>query len=86
MLVPPLRLARLVSGETPHPSTGFAVGDRVELHPATDAWMQGDRFGTVARVKVYSSAYLSPSQTVYVRLDRSERLCGFNPADLTVVS
>lgn len=22
---------------------------RVELHPATDAWMQGDRFGTVER-------------------------------------
>ena len=22
-------------------------GQRVELHPATDAWMRGDRFGTV---------------------------------------
>jgi hypothetical protein len=23
------------------------LGDRVQLHPATDAWMRGDRFGTV---------------------------------------
>lgn len=25
----------------------FRVGDRVELHPATDLWMRGARFGTV---------------------------------------
>lgn len=28
----------------------FGIGDRVRLHPATDAWMQGDRYGRVARV------------------------------------
>lgn len=28
----------------------FFVGDRVELSPATDLWMRGARFGTVARV------------------------------------
>jgi len=25
------------------------IGDRVQLHPATDEWMQGDRFGEVER-------------------------------------
>ena len=30
----------------------YAIGERVELHPATDAWMQGLRFGTVLRVGV----------------------------------
>lgn len=25
------------------------VGDRVELEPATDRWMMGDRFGEVVR-------------------------------------
>lgn len=28
----------------------FAPGERVQLHPSTDAWMAGDRFGTVAKV------------------------------------
>ena len=27
----------------------YAPGERIELHPATDAWMSGDRFGTVVR-------------------------------------
>ena len=25
----------------------FNPGDRIELHPATDDWMRGDRFGEV---------------------------------------
>jgi len=28
----------------------FNAGDRVELHPATDRWMMGDRCGSVAKV------------------------------------
>jgi hypothetical protein len=28
----------------------FTVGDRVQLHPATDAWMRGLRYATVERV------------------------------------
>lgn len=28
----------------------FKVGDRIELHPATDNWMRGLRYGTVTRV------------------------------------
>jgi hypothetical protein len=28
----------------------FRPGQRVQLHPATDAWMRGDRFGTVVSV------------------------------------
>lgn len=30
--------------------TQFDVGDRIELSPATDAWMIGDRFGEVIRI------------------------------------
>lgn len=34
-----------------YPKTkGFAKGDRVELHPATDWWMRGAKYGTVTRV------------------------------------
>ena len=43
----------------------LSVGDRVELHPARDAWMQGDRFGTVEYVG---------RRIVKVRMDRSNRL------------
>lgn len=28
----------------------FAVGDRVELSPATDLWMRGAKYGTVSEV------------------------------------
>jgi hypothetical protein len=28
----------------------FSVGDRIQLHPATDAWMMGDRFGQIRKV------------------------------------
>lgn len=33
-----------------YPITAFTVGLRVELHPATDLWMAGARYGTVAAV------------------------------------
>ena len=26
---------------------GYTIGDRVELHPATDLWMRGARYGEV---------------------------------------
>lgn len=40
----------------------FKVGDRVQLHPATDRWMRGDRFGVVSKVG---------RRYVHIRLDRS---------------
>jgi hypothetical protein len=42
----------------------ITVGDRVELHPATDAWMMGDRYGVVQKVG---------TTRVQVKLDRSGR-------------
>lgn len=30
--------------------TGFEVGQRVQMHPATDLWMRGARFGNVAKL------------------------------------
>lgn len=41
------------------------IGDRVELHPATDAWMQGDRFGIVAKIG---------RKYIHVEMDRSGRI------------
>lgn len=44
---------------------GFSPDDRVELAPHTDAWMSGDRFGTVTKVGRFY---------IYVRMDRSKLL------------
>jgi hypothetical protein len=43
----------------------FNVGMRVELHPSTDQWMMGDRFGDVVQVG---------RKRVYVKMDRSGRI------------
>ena len=43
---------------------GINVGDRVELHPGTDLWMQGARYGTVV------SIVPTPRDKVRVRLDK----------------
>lgn len=32
---------------TGYDGNGYTVGDRVEIHPATDLWMRGARYGTV---------------------------------------
>ena len=42
----------------------YTVGDRVEIHPGTDLWMMGARFGTVNRVS------LTPKDRVHVELDK----------------
>ena len=43
---------------------GYDVGDRVELHPGTDLWARGARFGTVVGVS------LTPNDRVRVELDK----------------
>jgi hypothetical protein len=34
----------------PYELSDFKPGDRIELHPATDLWMRGARFGTVRKI------------------------------------
>lgn len=43
---------------------GYDVGDRVEIHPGTDLWMQGARYGTV------TGRSLTPKDRVHVELDK----------------
>lgn len=56
---------------------GFTVGTRVQAHPATDAWMRGDRFGTVVTVG---------RKLVHVRMERSGRVLRFTPDLLTTAT
>lgn len=50
--------------------SSFKVGERVELHPATDAWMAGDRYGEIEEIGRF---YL------HVRMDRSKLLRKLTP-------
>ena len=51
----------------------FRNGLRVELHPATDAWMMGDRPGVIVRV---GRKYLS------ILMDRSRKVRRVAPANI----
>lgn len=46
---------------------------RVQAHPATDAWMRGDRYGTVTKVG---------RKYVHVAMDRSGRTLLFLPKNI----
>lgn len=57
----------------------YRIGARVELHPATDAWMSGDRFGTVVSVSRRARAFVDPrdprsGRIFRVRMDRSGKV------------
>lgn len=57
--------------------TDMRIGDRVQLHPATDAWMMGDRYGVVAKIgRLY----------VHVRMDRSGRTLRVHPDNVTDIN
>ncbi len=51
--------------------TNQLIGRRVELHPATDRWMMGDRYGEIVKV---GREYL------YVKLDKSGKTIKFSQA------
>ena len=51
----------------------FTAGDRVQLHPALDAWMMGDRYGTAVKVG---------RKYVHVLCDKSNKTRKIHPIDL----
>jgi hypothetical protein len=69
----------------------YPIGARVELHPATDEWMQGDRYGEIVgrgRRREYrdrSTVTASFERLVVVKLDRSGRTRRFHPENVTVI-
>lgn len=47
----------------------FKIGQRVQLHPATDLWMRGSRWGTVVAIgkKLIRVRLDTPSIVVHIR-------------------
>lgn len=58
-----------------HPSE-FRVGDRVQLSPATDSWMRGDKFGEVVKIG---------TKVVHVHMDRSGKTLKVHPTKITEI-
>ncbi len=54
----------------------FRIGDRIEMHPATDAWMRGDRYGVVREIG---------SKWLRVRMDRSDRMIRAAPSNVSTI-
>ena len=54
---------------------GYTVGDRIEIHPGTDLWMRGARYGEVVGVS------LTPVDRVRVRLDKLPKRVFSGPED-----
>ena len=48
----------------------YKPGDRVQLHPATDAWMRGDRFG---EIRVVGVSRVTGTPVYTIGMDRSDR-------------
>ena len=51
----------------------FRIGQRVQMHPATDLWMQGARYGNVVNIG---------RKYVAVRLDCIKRIVYVAPSNL----
>ena len=62
-----------MSGESIN-TYGFSVGQRVELHPATDAWASGDRYGDIVKVG---------NRRLWVKMDRSGKIRKMIPANIS---
>ena len=64
-------------------------GDRVSLHPSTDEWMQGDRYGTVhgfGRNREYVDYFTGEHKfvrPVLVTLDKSGKTKRFHPDNVS---
>lgn len=54
----------------------ITIGMRVQAHPATDAWVQGDQYGNVTAIG---------RKYVHVEMDRSGRIRKFARRDLMPV-
>ena len=58
------------------------IGERVELHLGTDAWMRGDRYGTIVAVVERHGVPTS----VRVKMDKSGRVLRLDPSRVEAIS
>jgi len=61
------------------------IGKRVQIHPATDAWMQGDRYGVVVKHTRNRKASATGYRTHHVKMDKSGRTLKLSPELVTEI-
>lgn len=61
--------------------SNFKIGQRVQLHPATDRWMMGDRYGCIVKL-LRANDTREMVFAVVVEMDKSKRTLAFNPRDI----
>ena len=67
------------------------IGTRIELHPAHDMWMRGDRYGTIigyGRPREYYDTFTGEHSTAIpyrVQLDKTNKIIRVHPKNLTEV-
>ncbi len=66
------------------------IGKRCELHPATDRWMMGDRYGVIVAVSKRVRSYIDPKdprngQVFTVLLDKSSKRVRFSEGNINQV-
>lgn len=54
-------------------TTAYRIGQRVELHPGTDAWAMGDRFGDIVKVG---------KRRLWIKMDRSGKIRKMVPLNI----
>lgn len=66
-------------------------GKRIEMHPATDAWMRGDRYGEIigyGKAREYVNTFTGKRTMVKpyrVRLDKSQKIIRVHPENVSEV-
>ena len=60
-------------------TSGYPIGQRVELPVHADRWMMGDRFGVITHLKTFSA---TKEEHATVKLDKSGRSFIYRAEDL----
>lgn len=72
-------------------TTWIAKGARVMMHPASDAWMQGDRYGEVVgygRKRLYRDMRTGEDTLITplrIKLDKSGKIVREHPDEVIVI-
>ena len=63
------------------------ISRRVQLHPATDAWVQGDRYGAIVAIQEWRDGPSAPEIIgAKVLMDKSQRVLALHVADISLIS
>jgi hypothetical protein len=66
----------ILQGNYDDTALAVRLGDRVQLHPATDLWMRGAKYGTVVK---FGRKYL------HIQLDINDKIVKMLPTNVCII-